>query len=128
MLTLIVILVMHWLCDFCLQSHKQASRKHKDLGALLEHTISYSLPWVIVMAVLYHFQGVEWFFINACLFAFITFISHTIIDFLTSRLGYSLLIEARKKDNYHNYFVNIGFDQLLHTIQLLLTYLFLLNY
>lgn len=128
MLIIIVVLSMHFLCDFVLQSHRSASRKHKDLGALLEHTISYSLPFVIVMALVYYAEGVEWFFINACLFAFITFISHTIIDFLTSRLGYKLIIEARKKDNYHNYFVNIGFDQLLHTVQLLLTYIFLLNY
>jgi len=127
LLIIIIILVVHFLADFVLQSHKSASRKHKDIGALLEHTISYSLPWLIIMALIYYSVDDPNFFIKGVLFTLVTFVSHTIIDYCTSKLGMHLLIISRKKENYHNYFVNIGFDQLLHTVLLFTTYIVILK-
>ncbi len=71
-------------------------------------------------------------------FMVITFIAHTVIDYFTSRLNSKLWARAeywRKRTEtdspgypelqgrfVHRFFVSIGFDQLLHFIQLLLTY------
>lgn len=77
------------------------------------------------------------------LFVLITFVCHTITDYFTSRLNSRLLpetilltftnrdLEAKemlcypKGSSHHNFFVSIGFDQVLHYTQLFLTYHFL---
>ena len=80
------------------------------------------------------------------IFAGITFICHTITDYFTSRLNSKLWAKAtywgsdemkrlypidcpeNKHGKYvHNFFVSIGFDQVLHYIQLFLTYSLLKN-
>lgn len=53
----------------------------------------------------------------------ITFITHTFIDYFTSRLNAKLW----EKKQVHNFFASVGFDQLLHFVQLILTYKFLLG-
>jgi len=55
---------------------------------------------------------------NAFLFGSISYIIHTIQDYFTSRAVSKLFA---KKD-YHNGFVMIEVDQLLHYLQLFLTY------
>jgi hypothetical protein len=55
------------------------------------------------------------------LFVWITFLSHTIQDYFTSRLNSRLWA----KGDTHNFFVSIGWDQVLHYTQLLLTYYYL---
>jgi len=52
------------------------------------------------------------------LFFLITFVAHTITDYFTSRLNSKLWAEGK----VHWFFVSIGFDQILHYIQLFSTY------
>lgn len=79
------------------------------------------------------------------LFVLITFVCHTITDYFTSRLNSRLLPKTTlvtlntrylggggnemlcypKGSSHHNFFVSIGFDQVLHYTQLFLTYYFL---
>ena len=56
-------------------------------------------------------------------FPLITFITHTITDYFTSRLNSRLWA----KGDVHNFFVSVGFDQVLHYVQLFLTYQILFN-
>lgn len=116
LITIFSILAIHWFADFVCQTDKQAKNKSTNIFYLLEHTIIYSLIWVIPM-----------FFmlptINVLPFWFITFIFHTITDYFTSRLNTYLW----NKGDIHNFFVSIGFDQLLHYIQLFGTYYLLLK-
>lgn len=105
------IVCIHFVADFVFQTHKQAVGKSKEIKWLLRHTITYSAVWF----------GVGCFFypiVTAFLFALITFIAHTITDYFTSRLNAKLWA----KGNVHNFFVGIGFDQVLHYVQLFATF------
>jgi hypothetical protein len=53
----------------------------------------------------------------------ITFVCHTVTDYITSRINSRLWLAQR----VHDFFVSIGFDQVLHYTQLYITYLFVLN-
>ena len=111
------ILLIHWFADFVLQTDKQALGKSKEWKWLLNHTINYSLVWLIVSAFLAGFTS-NWYLL---LFAPITFVCHTATDYYTSRVN-SQLWEQKK---VHQFFVSIGFDQILHYVQLFLTYYYL---
>lgn len=115
-LTIFCFLVIHWVADFIFQTDKDAKGKSSNMGHLLSHTTSYTLTWFVcgfVYAVLTASSAVYLLY-----FCIITFISHTITDYYTSRLNSYLW----KKGDTHNFFVSIGFDQILHYMQLFLTY------
>lgn len=126
------ILFIHWFADFVLQTDKQAKGKSKNLEDLLEHTFTYSVVWFIFCAI-YTFPTFSWnipipadkyyfyCFKMCALFPSITFVLHTFTDYFTSRLNSKLWAAGK----VHIFFVSVGFDQLLHFTQLLLTYYFL---
>lgn len=124
---IIWILFCHWVSDFILQTHWQASNKSKNVRALINHTFNYSLLMLIGVSLSLYSPGQIHFkqSVDDCLFVFwgITFITHTFIDYFTSRLNAKLW----EKKQVHNFFVSVGFDQLLHFVQLILTYKFLLG-
>lgn len=107
LICILIILVVHFVADFVLQSHWMAINKSKSWKALLTHTAIYSCIWIVIIP--------NWKFI------LITFISHTLIDAITSRINTKLWKEGK----IHQFFVMIGFDQLLHYTQLFLTLYFL---
>ena len=111
------ILLIHFLGDFGLQTHEQATNKSKKGGEkyLFFHVLTYSLVWFGASMIL--FTDV-WDMVN---FTVITFLAHFMTDYITSRIASGFFA----KDDYHNGFVVIGFDQLLHYGQLLLTYMLL---
>jgi hypothetical protein len=114
------ILIIHWIADFVLQDEKWALGKSKNIDDLLLHTSIYSFIWFIIGIFVFPIEKVMLFWI-------ITFITHTITDYFTSR------IVSKKFANNHygsaipNFgaFTIIGFDQVLHYIQLFLTYYYL---
>lgn len=120
------IILIHWIADFVLQTDKQAKGKSKNWNDLLTHTVTYSLIWFIPILILQLYGG--FWLLNdlfggpkIMLFFPITFICHTITDYFTSRLNSKLWA----KGDIHNFFVSIGFDQVLHYVQLFLTYWYL---
>lgn len=123
---ILYILFLHWLGDFVLQTDKKARGKSKNWSDLLEHTLKYTLififliiPYLIIKYPRPEIQFSGWLL----LFLPITFITHTIIDYYTSRVNAKLY----EDNKIHEFFVAIGFDQLLHFIQLILTYYLLSN-
>jgi len=116
------ILIIHWIADFVLQTDKQAKGKSKNWSDLLKHTYNYSTIWIFASCLLIGFtnktQTAQWYMLHSLAFASITFIAHTITDYFTSRLNSKLWA----KGDVHNFFVSIGFDQVLHYIQLFTTY------
>ena len=102
---LIVLLVVHFVADFMLQSNWMAMGKSKQWGFnknMATHIGIYTLclapfGWV---------------------FACVNGLVHFIVDAFTSRATAYLW----KREERHAFFVVIGFDQLLHTLTLLLTY------
>ncbi len=122
---LIIILVIHFLGDFVLQTHWQATNKSKDNVALTQHVTTYAICWLAPMAVLFWFGPFNTLggVILSLIFSAITFSAHWVTDYFTSRLNSKLWA----KGDVHNFFVSVGFDQVLHYIQLFGTYILLKN-
>lgn len=118
----IYILILHFLADFVFQTDKMAQGKSKNWSDLISHTITYSSTvWMGIglMCISHILLYKEHYSIWFCpLFAITTFVFHTAQDYITSRVNSKLWSDKK----VHLFFVSIGFDQLLHFIQLLLTY------
>ena len=127
MLISFIIIFIHWVADFVLQTDWQAQNKSKSNFALLSHTSNYSMVWLLPMCLVFgkmkEGATTEWIVWTTFYFCIITFVVHTITDYFTSRLN-SKLWSAGK---VHYFFVSVGFDQVLHYGQLFLTYHYLLN-
>lgn len=93
--SILLILAIHFVADFVLQSDYMALNKSKNWGALVEHVGVYTLPFLLVF-------GFK--------FAAITFATHFIQDAITSRINAQLWQAGER----HWFFVAIGADQLLH--------------
>jgi hypothetical protein len=109
-------IVWHWFADFVMQDGDDAKNKSHDRLALIRHTTTYSLLWLPIIVLL------GW---NGIIFVGITFIFHTLTDYFTSKhtskqhaIGNFGGIAPRGMD----FFVTIGFDQVLHYVQLFSTY------
>jgi hypothetical protein len=118
---ILTILLIHWFADFVMQTDWQAKNKSKSWKPLLAHTGTYSLVWLMIGGpIFYATSSLSFFDSFAVVFVFtmITFALHTITDFITSRINSRLWAEGK----VHNFFVSVGFDQVLHYAQLFLTY------
>jgi uncharacterized membrane protein YciS (DUF1049 family) len=127
MLISFIIIFIHWIADFVLQTDWQAQNKSKNNFALLSHTSNYSMVWLLPMCFVFGImkQGAttEWIVWSTLYFSMITFVVHTITDYFTSRLNSKLWAAGK----VHYFFVSVGFDQVLHYGQLFLTYHYLFN-
>lgn len=112
---LLIILLTHFVADFILQTHKQAINKSSNIWYLLAHTGVYSAVWSLVSMFILPIP-------IAIIFTLITFGAHTATDYVTSRIVKRLF----SRQDYHNGFVVIGIDQMLHYVQLYLTFKYLL--
>lgn len=113
LITILTILFIHWFADAVMQTDYDAQNKSKSNTALLTHTITYSLIWAFATVVYYQD---DWN--KAIWFTGITLVTHTIIDYFTSRLNSYLW----KTKQVHNFFVSVLFDQWLHYAQLFITF------
>lgn len=118
----IIMLVVHWLADFIFQTHEMSINKSSSNKWLIKHTAVYTMVWTVVIALYSVYINVFGYgtvsFMSMVWFVLITFIAHTATDYIMSR-------EVKKyfdKEDYHNGFVVIGIDQVLHYVQLILTY------
>jgi uncharacterized membrane protein len=126
------IIFIHWVADFIFQAEEWAVNKSKSLKALLKHTVMYSFIWYIVLLgfAIYgtRFNGPKiedlgwtpWM----GLFPVITFVFHTITDYFTSKIVSRKFANNEYGSSIPNLgaFTVIGFDQVLHYIQLFGTY------
>lgn len=90
------LLFTHWIADFELQSDQMAKNKSKSIKWLSLHVLVYTLVFML--------WGVQFALISGAL--------HWITDFFTSKITSYLY----RMDDIHNFFVVIGFDQLVHMI------------
>lgn len=108
---LLFYLLLHWYADFVVQTDKQAKSKSSNNWQLLAHTSSYSLIITICTYILYWTNsfGAQYWYIPL-IFGIIQFVTHTIIDYITSRINKKLWIN----EEVHTFFIMIGFDQFIH--------------
>lgn len=116
--TLVSILFTHWIGDFILQDEQWAINKHKDNQLLTFHVLMYTGFWGVMLLL----QGYD--FKSVLLFCSITFFFHFLTDFVTSKITHIQHDVEWYGNAIPNFgmFTVIGFDQLLHYIQLILTY------
>jgi len=110
--SVLFLIIVHFLADFALQTHNQATKKSSSNLYLTYHVGTYALTWFFAM---WAYNG-SW--LMALNFSIITFMAHWVTDYTTSRIS-KKFFEAQ---DYHNGFVVVGFDQVLHYAQLLVTY------
>lgn len=114
----VLLLTVHWVADFILQTHWQASNKSKRWDALLRHVGSYTAVLLLATPLIIHPIA-----IGAWLaFVGINGAAHLVTDYFTSRWSSRLYA----KQDWHNFFVVIGFDQLIHQVTLAATMVWLL--
>lgn len=96
-----LVFIVHWIADFILQTDKMATNKSTSFRWLSSHVAAYTLCLMPF--------GPKFALVNGA--------SHMVVDFFTSRATSYLW----KKGDRHNFFVVIGFDQLLHALVLVAT-------
>lgn len=126
LLIIFSILFIHWLGDFCFQTDEMAKGKSKDMICLLNHTFTYTGVWMGFLSlfiIINNYIVCASYFVPITILWFlpITLVCHTVTDYFTSRLNTKLW----EKKDVHNFFVSIGFDQILHYVQLFLTFYYL---
>ena len=121
------IIIVHYIADFLCQTHKQAMGKSSSWNLLLMHTAIYSTIWFLAcLTYVISITGFDGHLTDdqvrgMLLFPLITFITHTLTDYITSR-------EAKKffdSDMIQPGMRVVGFDQVLHYVQLCLTFKYL---
>jgi Protein of unknown function (DUF3307) len=100
---LVVLLASHWVGDFVLQTNFQASNKNKRLDALSLHVATYTATLFLAAIILFGVMA-------GVIFAAVNGVLHFVTDYFTSRVSSKLWAEQ----NWHRFFVTIGFDQLIH--------------
>jgi len=100
--TIVAILLVHFVADFLLQSRWMASNKSKRIDALALHVAVYTVCLTAVF-------GWQFGLLNGAI--------HFGVDWVTSRWSSRLWA----KQDWHNFFAVIGFDQFIHTAVLALT-------
>ncbi len=101
----LTILTIHFFADFVSQSHWMAINKSKSNRALLCHVTVYTFCLITFPWKFWVFNG----------------LAHFVTDYFTSRINAHLWA----KNRVHDFFVGVGFDQLVHSYTLILSwYLF----
>lgn len=105
----LLIIGLHWVGDFLLQNDWMALGKSKRAMPLLVHVVVYSSCFL-------YFFGPY--------FCLVTLAAHLWVDLITSRVNARLWKRALdyRTPSLHWFFVSVGFDQLLHMVQLVVTY------
>lgn len=117
LLIILTMVIGHYIFDFIVQTREEGKGKSKDFGLLLDHTVTYSLYWIIPTIIYIIITGNWWM----SLFPPVTFIFHTITDYYTSKTNAQLYADHEEKAFWNS----IGLDQLLHYSQLFTTFFIL---
>jgi len=103
---LLIIIWLHFVVDFVLQTDTMAKNKSSSNKWLGLHIMVYTIPFAIVFGPVY---------------GLVNGIAHFITDYFTSRWSSKLW----KDNQVHNFFVVVGFDQAIHLTTLILTFIWL---
>lgn len=112
----VMLLVLHWIADFLLQTRWMATNKSSRLDALGLHVAVYTTALGLGAIVIFGaIEAVLWF-------AAANGVLHFATDFVTSRITSKLWKEQR----IHGFFLVVGLDQLIHQVTLAATMAWLL--
>ncbi len=117
---LIWLLFVHVIADFVLQRHEISINKHNNLIYLCTHAFEYAMILLIGASLLVLIQPrhfVDIMISRLYVFVAVNAITHLMIDFCTSKLCHMFYA----KQDLHNHYVVIGFDQFLHQSIIIIT-------
>lgn len=103
--TVSLLIVLHFIGDFILQTDKMAINKSTSNKWLSYHVLAYSLPFIIIHP----------------MYALINAVLHWVTDYVTSRVASKMHLEGKRG----LFFKTIGFDQMVHMLTLFMTYIYL---
>jgi len=116
--TILIIWSIHFIADFMLQTHEDATNKWHSLRHLWNHVSTYS----IVTGIAWGFTvGLDWHWSIVSLSIGAAFATHFVTDYFTSKWSHHFFA----KEDFHNGFVIVGLDQLIHLATLLASYVFI---
>lgn len=120
----LAIIFTHYVSDFIMQDEKWALGKSKNWGDLITHTVTYSMVWYPILFLLKGIGVIESVPGMISLFVIITFLAHTVTDYFTSRWVSKKFTKGYLGSAIPNFgaFSSIGFDQVLHYLQLWFTF------
>lgn len=108
--TIMTVIAMHWVADFVLQTDWQAKNKSKNNFALLFHVTTYTIC-IFVCGIFFLANQLTLENIKIWeLWALANGIVHFAVDYVTSRINTYLWNKGR----VHDFFVMVGFDQVIH--------------
>jgi len=113
---ILYLLFIHWVADFLFQTTWMATNKYRDIGALVQHTLTYSIVMTLCMYPLLNNN-----IYSLLIFEIVTFVVHTAQDYITSKMTHKQF-ERKIYNGWNGAFTIIGLDQWLHFVQLFVTY------
>lgn len=114
----LALLFIHWVADFILQTHWQAQNKSKNNEALARHVGVYTLTLATASWFVFGTSYDKW-----AAFWALNGLLHFCTDYFTSKWTSKLYA----KQDWHNFFVIVGLDQLIHQFTLALTMIWLIK-
>ena len=121
---IIILLTLHWIFEFALCKSESDSHGNVNLKSIFKHSLFYSFGFcsfifAYIVINIYHGNNPPKVLL---LFPLISFIGHTIISFIMNSIN-NKLWNAR---SLRQLFINIGFEQLLYQLFLVISF-YLLN-
>jgi hypothetical protein len=110
--TILLIVWLHFVADFLMQTDKMAQNKSSSHKWLAFHVAVYAIPFTLFFGFVY---------------AIVNFVLHYATDAVSSRITKRLAVTARETGNWHWFFAVIGLDQAIHYTCLFLTYFWLVQ-
>ena len=122
-ITLLVVIAIHFFADFVCQTHNMAINKSKSNYWLTLHVLTYTFVTWLAWLFCFFQPSMDYKSYDYVSFSVFIFTTHWITDYITSRISSKYF----GKGDYHNGFVVVGFDQVLHYIQLFFAYYYFIK-
>ncbi len=113
MARIIILILLHILGDFILQSKRLSILKRTKIPALFQHTAIYTMTFLLLSSL-----WLSLTFVQGIVFGLLNGVIHLIIDYITG-----LLKKKYWSINEAKYITIVGLDQVVHIIILIVTYL-----
>jgi hypothetical protein len=129
---IIYLLTCHFIADFIMQTREMAVNKSSSTYWLTRHVFAYGNTMLFsgfVGVVIMYLFGIELFHLIPLIIGYVLLNAglHWVTDYFTSKQTTRLYMKEQDKikPNYHNFFVMIGLDQLIHGVCLIGTYIWM---
>jgi hypothetical protein len=113
------VIITHWFSDFYKQTDAMAQGKSESNYWLSMHVLTYYTCFCIAGVFLNLFGIITISFVSTIVWIFLNAVLHWITDWFTSRVSSQLWRDKK----VHDFFVCIGFDQMIHYVTWFTTYL-----